>query len=88
MKAWFATWDSPINVAYRDLKVFVSGDVAFAHALATMGGDKTGEGEIGLWYRETLGYRRTSDGWKVSHQHQSTPFYMDGSLKAAVDLKP
>lgn len=88
LKAWFATWDSPIRITYRDLEVFVSGDVAFAHGLAAMGGDKSGEGAVGLWFRETLGFRKTADGWKVSHQHQSTPFYMDGSFKAAVDLQP
>jgi PhnB protein len=27
-------------------------------------------------------------GWKAMHEHLSVPFYMDGSKKAAVDLKP
>ena len=26
--------------------------------------------------------------WKIMHEHSSVPFYMDGSFKAAVDLKP
>jgi ketosteroid isomerase-like protein len=26
--------------------------------------------------------------WQIVHEHISTPFYMDGSLKAAVDLTP
>jgi PhnB protein len=26
--------------------------------------------------------------WKIAHLHQSVPMYMDGSLRAAVDLKP
>jgi PhnB protein len=26
--------------------------------------------------------------WKIVHEHSSTPFYMDGSYRAAVDLKP
>jgi hypothetical protein len=30
----------------------------------------------------------TGDAWTVAHEHTSVPFYMDGSLKAAVDLAP
>jgi hypothetical protein len=26
--------------------------------------------------------------WMVTHEHVSVPIYMDGSVKAAVDLKP
>jgi hypothetical protein len=25
---------------------------------------------------------------QITHEHKSTPFYMDGSFKAAVDLQP
>ncbi|WP_446719495.1 hypothetical protein [Inquilinus sp. OTU3971] len=32
--------------------------------------------------------RRAADGWVIVHEHESVPFYMDGSLRAAVDLKP
>jgi hypothetical protein len=26
--------------------------------------------------------------WAIVHEHVSVPFYMDGSYKAAIDLKP
>jgi ketosteroid isomerase-like protein len=26
--------------------------------------------------------------WRIVHDHSSVPFYMDGSYRAAVDLKP
>jgi ketosteroid isomerase-like protein len=29
-----------------------------------------------------------SGGWRITHEHNSTPFYMDGSDKAALDLQP
>ena len=29
-----------------------------------------------------------SVSWKITDDHASVPFYMDGSFKAAVDLKP
>jgi PhnB protein len=38
--------------------------------------------------RETLGLRKIDGIWKIAHQHHSVPFYMDGSNRAAVDLKP
>ena len=41
-----------------------------------------------LWFRATLALRRTDGIWKVVHEHNSTPFYMDGSDRAALDLQP
>ncbi|MGH3157151.1 MAG: nuclear transport factor 2 family protein, partial [Streptosporangiaceae bacterium] len=41
-----------------------------------------------LWYRSTLGLRRLDGEWRIVHEHTSTPFYMDGSLRAATDLRP
>jgi len=41
-----------------------------------------------LWFRATDGLRKVDGRWQVTHEHNSTPFYMDGSLKAAVDLEP
>jgi PhnB protein len=38
--------------------------------------------------RATVGCRKIADRWKVTHEHSSVPFYMDGSYKAAVDLRP
>ena len=44
--------------------------------------------QVDLWFRSTVGLRRTADGWQITHEHDSTPFYMDGSDRAALDLKP
>jgi ketosteroid isomerase-like protein len=41
-----------------------------------------------LWYRTTLVLRETDGCWRVVHVHESTPFHMDGSFRAAVDLTP
>jgi PhnB protein len=41
-----------------------------------------------VWIRLTLGFRKIGGAWKVTHEHTSVPFYMDGSFKAAVDLTP
>lgn len=66
----------------------MSGDVAFATALTHLSGEKHDGQKAALWYRLTLGLTRTDRGWKIAHQHESVPFYMDGSFKAAIDLDP
>lgn len=88
LQAWFETWDGPIGLELRDLKITAGDDVAFAHGLVHMTGRKTGGEDVDLWFRQTFGLKLTGRGWKISHEHGSTPFYMDGSFRAAVDLKP
>ena len=44
--------------------------------------------KVDLWFRETLGFRKIDGKWTITHEHSSVPFYMDGSFKAAIDLKP
>jgi ketosteroid isomerase-like protein len=41
-----------------------------------------------LWFRSTTCFRKVDGEWRVAHEHSSTPFYMDGSMRAAVDLLP
>jgi ketosteroid isomerase-like protein len=54
-----------------------------------LSGTKTdGEKADVWWFRQTLCFRRSGGEWRIAHQHESVPFYMDGSYRAAVDLKP
>ena len=85
---WFATWTSPIEHEHRDLKIHASGDVGYSHGLSRMTGTKVDGEQVDFWYRQTFGFRKVGDTWKMHHEHSSVPFKMDGSLKAAVDLKP
>ena len=88
LAGWFATWDGPIGLVLKDLKITAGDDVAFASCLAHMTGRKTDGEDIDLWYRMSFGLRRVRGAWKIVHEHSSVPFYMDGSFRAAVDLKP
>ena len=88
LNAWFATWQGPIGSGARDLQIVVSGDAAFSHGLSRMTGTKTDGEKVDLWFRETLGFRKVGGAWKIAHEHSSVPFYMDGSFRAAIDLKP
>jgi uncharacterized protein YndB with AHSA1/START domain/ketosteroid isomerase-like protein len=85
---WFATWKGPIGWAMGDLTVEIGGDVAFAYGLGHMMGDKTSGEHVDLWTRCTAGLMRRGGTWVIVHQHNSVPFLMDGSFKAAIDLKP
>jgi PhnB protein len=88
LEAWFAAWRGPIGYEIRALTIAAGEDTAFSHSLNRMTGT-TQDGEAtDLWFRQTLCFRRIEGEWKITHEHESVPFYMDGSLKAAVDLAP
>jgi PhnB protein len=88
LSAWFATWQGPIGYEIRDLDITVADDVAFSHSLNRMHGTKTDGAKGDLWFRHTFGFQRIEGEWKIAHEHESVPFYMDGSFKAAIDLRP
>jgi ketosteroid isomerase-like protein len=66
----------------------VSDALTVSHSLDHMTGRKTDGEKVDVWTRSTVVFRKEDDAWKVTHVRRSVPFYMDGSLKAAVDLKP
>jgi PhnB protein len=88
LQAWFDTWEGPIGWAMGDLAVDVGGDIAIARGLGHMTGTKKNGDKVDLWTRVTIGFVRRGAEWKITHQHNSVPFLMDGSFKAAIDLKP
>jgi ketosteroid isomerase-like protein len=92
---WFGTWDGPIIETIAELTSVVaeSEGIAYCHGLVNLQGTKRAGGgyeggPVDLWFRSTWGLRRSDGEWKVAHEHNSTPFYMDGSDRAANDLKP
>ncbi len=88
LTAWFATWRGPIRYELRDVAITAAGDLAFAYGFLRIGGTKTDGYEGDVWTRQTVCLRKLGGAWTIVHEHISTPFYMDGSLKAAVDLAP
>jgi uncharacterized protein (TIGR02246 family) len=85
--AWLATWEGPIQINARDVNLVVDCDLAFVSALFRMRGRRGGEDQD-MWYRTTMCLRKTGGRWRIVCDHTSVPFYMDGSYRAAVDLKP
>jgi len=88
LAAWFATWRGPLGYEIRDLDISMGDQAAFGHCLSRLSGTKTDGERADVWFRLTLGFRKIGGEWKIAHQHESVPFYMDGSYRAAVDLKP
>jgi ketosteroid isomerase-like protein len=84
-----AGFDGPVQLTSRDPVVSQDGDLAIAHTLTKMTATRAGQHEsISIWYRSTFGLRRIDGSWRITHRHDSTPFYMDGSYRAATDLEP
>jgi PhnB protein len=88
LKAWLNTWKGGLIYEMRDVSIEAGDEVAFATSFVRMGGEKTSGTQAVLWQRVTTGFRKISGVWWIVHEHASVPFYMDGSLKAAVDLEP
>ena len=88
VEEWFATFRGPLGYEIRDLHITAVDGVAFCHSLNRLSGVKSSGEKTELWFRETLCLRKVDGNWKIAHQHESVPFYMNGSNKAAIDLKP
>jgi len=88
-QAWLDTWEGPIERESRDLEITVSGAFAFCHGFYRLGGTPKAAGRpISFWMRATVCLHRDAGAWRIVHEHTSVPFYMDGSLRPAFDLKP
>lgn len=88
-RKWLASWDTPIELEPSDLTIKVSGDLAVVHGFVRMSGKKKeGDRPVSFWMRSTLCLERGAEGWRITHEHTSVPFYMDASLRPAFDLHP
>jgi PhnB protein len=88
LEKWFDSWKGGIGYEIRDLEIVAGDGVAFSHSLNHLSGTKVDGDQPDLWFRHTFGFRKIGGEWKIVHSHESVPFLMDGSDKAAVDLKP
>lgn len=87
-EGWLPTFRGPVGYEIRDLSITASDDIAFSHSLNRISGTRTDGEETDVWVRVTVCYRKVGGKWMITHEHISVPFYMDGSDRAAVDLKP
>ena len=85
---WFATFQGPIGYDVHDLSITAGRDVAFCRSLNRISGRRTNGDRTDVWARATIGCRRVGETWLITHEHASVPFHMDGSDRAAIDLRP
>ncbi|HEX2928229.1 MAG TPA: SgcJ/EcaC family oxidoreductase [Candidatus Binatia bacterium] len=85
---WLPTFQGPIGFDRREVNITAGNDVAFFHCLNRITGKRKDGTESDVWVRATVCFRKIDGEWMVAHEHVSVPFYMDGSYKAAIDLKP
>lgn len=85
---WFASFQGPVGYEIHNLSVSVGNDIAFSTSINRISGARTTGEQTDVWVRATVCYRKRDNQWWVAHEHISVPFYIDGSFKAAIDLKP
>ena len=88
LEEWFSTWHGPLDYEVADLRIEAGDNVAFSHSLNRISGTKNDGSKSELWFRVTLCFEQIDGQWKIAHEHDSVPFYMDGSARAAIDLRP
>jgi ketosteroid isomerase-like protein len=88
LTAWLAGWDGPVGIEICDLHIEAGGDIGWSRSLNRLHGSLKGSRNVAMWMRSTLAFRRVEGAWRIAHGHSSVPFHMDGSYRAATDLKP
>jgi uncharacterized protein (TIGR02246 family) len=89
VRGWLASFDGPVDYEIRDLAVTAGTDIAYCHSLNRLSATPRGSDQsFNLWFRATMCLRKIDGTWSITHEHNSTPFYMDGTLRAALDLEP
>jgi ketosteroid isomerase-like protein len=88
VQTWLDGWDGPVEISTRDLVVEVEDALAVAHGLQHVAARTRGGEKAAWWSRVTRTLARTPVGWRITHEHESVPFHMDGSYRAAVNLEP
>lgn len=84
---WFSSFEGPIGYETRDLSITAGHNVAFSHGLSHVSATRTDGGQLDMWWRTTICFRKIDEKWMVTHEHNSVPFDVE-SGKASLDFKP
>ena len=89
LQEWIATFEAPPRREVTQLEITTDGVVAFATSIDCLSAvPRAATDGFRMWFRVTHGLRRIDGRWLVTHEHESVPFEMDGSLRASVGLTP
>jgi len=84
---WFSSFQGQIDHEIRDLIITAGDDVAFCHGLSHVSATRTDGGQLDMWWRTTVCFRKTDGNWMVTHEHNSVPFDVK-SGNASLGLTP
>lgn len=70
---YFASFDGAAGLEIEDLKIDVSGDLAYAFMVHHFFGKQTGGSQLNLRARVTDVYRKINHRWYIVHEHVSVP---------------
>jgi ketosteroid isomerase-like protein len=89
-QSWLDSWDGPIELETPPGTLAIDGDLAVHYGCTRMSGkpEAAGGRAVDFWLRDRIVLERSHGAWKIVHLHSSVPFYMDGGLRPAFDLKP
>ncbi len=75
-KLWFDSFEGPISLELKSLRVVPGEPAAFCHFLALIVGSRAGGRTSGYWVRGTSCFERLEGEWLVTHEHVSMPASM------------
>ena len=87
LEDWFSTFSGSIENEISDLKIEVSGDIAFCSRFNHVNAFKVDGEKLDMWWRETTCFKKMADRWMITHVHSSVPFNVR-SGKASISIKP
>ena len=87
LEEWFSSFQGPIDIEISDLKIEVSGDIAFCSRFNHVNAFKVDGEKLDMWWRETTCFKKMADRWMITHVHSSVPFNVR-SGKASISIKP
>ncbi|MEP6945298.1 MAG: SgcJ/EcaC family oxidoreductase [Acidobacteriota bacterium] len=68
---WLTNFTGAISVDFDDTRITAGEDVAFVSTLTRVRNEDAPDS--GSWVRVTVGYKKTSGKWLVTHEHASIP---------------
>ena len=81
----FDSWETPIELESRDLKIEISHDRVLCHGFLRMSGIRKGlRKTVRFWLRETMSFERRVGGWQIVNEQRSVPFYTVPGLRPDV----
>jgi uncharacterized protein (TIGR02246 family) len=86
-QGFFALYNGPLDVEFRDLRIVAGNNVAFINALERISGTLKSGQKSDIWLRATSGLRKMNGKWLIVHDHISVPTDFNTG-KALLDLKP